>query len=239
MTDFASLLDQWFDPAALGIVLGGTLLATLLRCGLAESRLALAKIAALMTRPFDPAKAKAELARQLRAIASDGIARAEPVRFGDGEFDALSDTLVSRRSVDGLHAEHEEYKRQRTEAARSATHVLAQAAELAPVLGLAGTLIGLGMMPSSPAAGAGGGGMTGAIAMAVVTTLYGLAAANFVFSPLAAAIMRRSAREERDRQAVLDWLENGVRKAAPHGRAARADVADLAELRKAPLRKAS
>ena len=81
--------------------------------------------------------------------------------------------------------------------------------------------------------------MTGAIAMAVITTLYGLAAANFLFSPLAAAISRRSAREERDRQAVLDWLENGVRKAAAHGRADRAKGAQVAELRTAQLRKAS
>ena len=230
-----TLAGQWFDPASLGIVLGGTILATLLRCGLAETRLALGKIGALATRPFDPAKAKAELAHQLRGIESDGLLRAAPVHFGDGEFDSLSDALANRRSIEGLRAEHEGHMRQRTESARTATHVLGQAAELAPVLGLAGTLIGLGMMPSDPA----GGSMTGAIAMAVITTLYGLAAANFLFSPLAAAILRRSAREERDRQAVLDWLETGVRKAAAYGRADRTKGAQVAELHTAQLRKAS
>ena len=209
--NLVTLFDHWFDPASLGIVLGGTLLATLLRCGPSEVRLALAKVCALTTKPFDPARAKAEMARQIRGIASEGFVRAEPVHFGDGEFDHLTDVLVSRRSIDTLHGEHDAYKRQRTEAARTAMHVLGQAAELAPVLGLAGTLVALGTMPSD----ASEGGMTGAIAMAVVTTLYGLAAANFVFSPLSSAIMRRSAREERDRQAVLDWLENGVRKAVP------------------------
>ena len=236
ITTFAG---QWFDPVSLGIVLGGTLFATLLRCGFAEMRLALGRIFALATRPFDPAKAKAELSRQLREIESDGLLRAQPIHFGDREFDTLSDTLASRRSVETIHAEHAEHKRKRTEAAETAMHVLAQAAELAPVLGLAGTLIGLGMMPSDLGARAGSGSMTGAIAMAVITTLYGLAAANFLFSPLAAAIMRRSAREERDRQAVLDWLENGVRKAAPQTRPDRAQVAGVADLRKAQLRKAS
>ena len=211
-------------------MLGGTILATLLRCGLAETRLALGKLGALATRPFAPAKAKAELAHQLRGIESDGLLRAAPVHFGDGEFDSLSDALANRRSI-----EHEGHMRQRTESARTATHVLGLAAERAPVLGLAGTLIGLGMMPSDPA----GGSMTGAIAMAVITTLYGLAAANFLFSPLAAAILRRSAREERDRQAVLDWLETGVRKAAAYGRADRTKGAQVAELRTAQLRKAS
>ena len=212
--NIVTLFDHWFDPASLAIVLGGTLLATLLRCGPAEVNLALMKIGALATKPFDPARAKAEMARQIRSIADEGFARAEPVHFGDGEFDHLADVLVSRRSIDTLHREHDAYKRRRTEAAETAMHVLGQAAELAPVLGLAGTLVALGTMPSSAA----DGGMTGAIAMAVVTTLYGLAAANFLFSPLSAAIMRRSAREERDRQDVLDWLEKGVRKAAPRPR---------------------
>lgn len=207
-----SLIDQWFDPVSLAIVLGGTLLATMLRCGLAETRLAIAKVAALVTRPFDPAQAKAEMARQIRSIADKGFHGAAPVHFGDGEFDHLADVLISRRSIDTLHAEHDSYKRQRTEASRTAMHVLGHAAELAPVLGLAGTLVALGTMPSD----ASEGGMTGAIAMAVVTTLYGLAAANFLFGPLSSAILRRSAREERDRQAVLDWLEQGVRGSAPH-----------------------
>ena len=117
-----TLAGQWFDPASLGIVLGGTILATLLRCGLAETRLALGKIGALATRPFDPAKAKAELAHQLRGIESDGLLRAAPVHFGDGEFDSLSDALANRRSIEGLRAEHEGHMRQRTESARTATH---------------------------------------------------------------------------------------------------------------------
>ena len=52
-----------------------------------------------------------------------------------------------------------------------------------------------------------------AVAIAVVTTLYGLLAANFLFAPIAAAIARRSRQEERDRDAVLEWLAEGVRKA--------------------------
>ena len=234
VASFVTFIDQWFDPISLGIVLGGTLLATLLRCGPGEVRLALAKIGGLVAGPFDPAKAKAELSRQVRMIESDGLMRADPVRCGDEAFDSLSQTLASRRSIDGLRADYENLKRERTDAARTAMHVLGQAAELAPVLGLAGTLIGLGMMPSDP----GEGSMTGAIAMAVVTTLYGLAAANFIFSPLSAAITRRSAREERDRELVFDWLEAGLRNAVPVRPPVRTEVAEIAELRP-ELRKAS
>jgi len=74
-----TLIDQWLDPVALGIVLGGTLLATLLRCGPAETRLALSKVGALVRPAFDPAQAKAELAKQIGAQAdrvADGMDRA-------------------------------------------------------------------------------------------------------------------------------------------------------------------
>lgn len=235
VTEFASFAGHWLDPVSFGIVIGGTLVATVLRCGLAETRVALARIAALTTKPFDPAQAKAQMAKQVRDIASRGMVRAEPVHFGDSEFDQLTDVLISRRSVDQLHGEHEGYKRQRTEAARTAMHVLHQAAELAPVLGLAGTLVALGTMPSDAEAG----GMTGAIAMAVVTTLYGLAAANFLFSPLASAIMRRSAREERDRQAVLDWLASGIDRSVPRPRAVPDVTPDIGPETRPEFRKAS
>lgn len=234
-------MDQWFDPVSLGIVLGGTLLATLLRCGPGELRLALGRALGLMSRPFDPAAAKADLAQQVARIAREGALRAEPVKVGDSDFGGLSQTLAGRRPLEALLAAHEAQKDRRTRAATTATQVFQNAAELAPVLGLAGTLIALGAIPVSGPATQSDTGMAGAVAMAVVTTLYGIAAANFLFGPLAAAIQRRSTREEQDRQAVVDWLEQTVgrecpdlRDRAPQPAAKSADIARFpAELRKA------
>ncbi len=56
-----------------------------------------------------------------------------------------------------------------------AVRTLAQAAELAPVFGLAGTLISLSQLPAE---GLARGALGGAISMAVLTTLYGLLLAN-------------------------------------------------------------
>ena len=89
---------------------------------------------------------------------------------------------------------------------------LNQAADLSPVLGLAGTLISLSQLP----AGSGqDGNFTSAIAMAVLTTLYGLLLGNMVFAPLARAVARRASEEEQARQEVLDWLESQVGVALP------------------------
>ena len=233
MDNFLTLIDRWLDPVSLAIVLGGTVLATLLRCGVAQGGAALGQVARIARRPFDPAPARAEFSRQLRDIAEHGALRAEPVRIGDGDLDSLSDALSGPRPLEALRMAHERAARRRTEAARRAVEVFHQAAELAPVLGLAGTLIALGTMP----AGGGEAGMAGAIAMAVVTTLYGIAAANFMFGPLGAAIERHAAREEADRQAIVDWLEHAAGKAGPVQPRAET-TADIAHF-PAGLRKAS
>ena len=218
-------MQHWFDPIAIGIVFLGTLAATVLRCGLVDARLAFATVRGLVQPAFDPVQAKAEVAKQITEIASDGFLRAEPRHFGDQEFDRLADILISQRSAASLHDEHSKYRSRRADIASRAVRFLDCAAELAPVMGLAGTLIALGSSRGGGAvtgavAGAAAGGLGESIAMAVVTTLYGLLAANFLFAPLSNAVQRRARAEERDRDAVLDWLEKGLRgidgKAAPH-----------------------
>lgn len=214
-------MQHWFDPIAIGIVFLGTLAAAVLRCGLVDARLALATVRSLVQPAFDPVQAKAEVAKQITEIASDGFLRAEPRHFGDQEFDRLADILISQRSAASLHDEHSKYRSRRADIASRAVRFLDCAAELAPVMGLAGTLIALGSSGGGGAVtGAAAGGLVESIAMAVVTTLYGLLAANFLFAPLSNAVQRRARAEERDRDAVLDWLENGVRgidgKAAAH-----------------------
>ncbi|MBO6769479.1 MAG: MotA/TolQ/ExbB proton channel family protein [Erythrobacter sp.] len=213
------MLDTWFDPMALAIVLAGTLAATLLRCGVADSRIALCALRGLFDEPFDAARAKASLAVQIREIADDGFLRAEPHHFGDREFDSLSDLMISQRSIQSLHGEHSKFKDARLANAHTAMRVFDSAAELAPVLGLAGTLVALGQAQGAAAANS---GIVGAISTAVVTTLYGLVAANFLFSPIGNAIARRSRQEERDRDEVLEWLAHGIKKAG------KADAAPVA-----------
>lgn len=203
------MLETWIDPTAIAIVLVGTLAATLLRCGVADCRTALGTLRRLLEPAFNVTKAKAELSLQIREIADDGFIRAEPRHFGDREFDSLSDLIISQRSIRSLHGEHHKFKEARRATAQTAMRVFECAAELAPVFGLAGTLIALGQ-----AQGSGGPdtGLVGAIAMAVVTTLYGLLAANFLFAPLGSAIARKSRQEERDRDEVLEWLAHGIGK---------------------------
>lgn len=197
-----NLMNLIDGPSAL-IVFGGTTLASVLRAGASDCRVTLTKLRQLGAAPFDPDRARGELAAQIQEIQRDGLLRAHPHHFGDSEFDEATDALITRRSVPALLAAHEEHRARRTKESDRAVRTMAQAAELSPVFGLAGTLISLSQLPAE---GMAQGAFSGAISMAVVTTLYGLLGANLVLAPLARIIERKAAAEEADRQAVIDWI---------------------------------
>ncbi|WP_404482510.1 MotA/TolQ/ExbB proton channel family protein [Novosphingobium sp. BL-52-GroH] len=205
-----------FDPTSAAIVVGGTCVATVLRSGVWDTRMAFAAVGRLLHPRFSAARARAELAVPVQEMQQDGVIRAEPHHFGDAEFDDLTDALIGTRSLDALHGAHVAHKRRRVDHSRRAVRVFEQAAELSPVFGLAGTLVSLTRLPADPGAA---GDFTAAISMAVLTTLYGLLLGNLLFAPLARMIARRAAEEERERQRVLDWLETQVAGALPgaHG----------------------
>jgi chemotaxis protein MotA len=200
------------DPLSATIVVGGTLVATFLRCGLADCRTAIASLLALRKARFNAEHARGELATHVQAIRRDGLVRAQSHHFGDPEFDDACDGLAQTHSLTSLRDAHRSHRTRRQERARRAVDTFAQAAELAPVFGLAGTLISLSQLPSG---GAASGDFTGAIGMAVLTTLYGLLLGNVIFAPLARLVERAAQAEERERQTVVEWLEAQIAPAVP------------------------
>jgi chemotaxis protein MotA len=206
---------QLIDPTSAAIVVGGTLVATFLRCGIGDVRAAVGALAALARNKFDARHAKAELAIQVREIRQDGFVRAAPHHFGDSEFDDVTDALIETRRIDALHAAHARHRAIRAETSERAIQALLQAAELAPVFGLAGTLVSLSQLRVDGAVS----DLTGAIGMAVLTTLYGLLLGNLVFAPLARLVERAAQAEERERQQLVDWLEAELVDEMPGARA--------------------
>ncbi len=205
------------DGPSAAIVFGGTAFATLLRSGGQDCGITLRKLAQLPVRMFDAEATRAQLAQQVQEIQADGLFRAQPHHLADREFEEAADALIGQRSVTALFAMHEAHKARRLCESERAIRTLAQAAELAPVFGLAGTLISLSQLPAD---GLVRGAFTGSIAMAVVTTLYGLLGANLLLAPLARTVERHSLAEEAKRQEVLDWLAAQVGDACPPRRSA-------------------
>ena len=90
------------------------------------------------------------------------------------------------------------------------------------MFGLAGTLVSLSQLPAE---GMADGSFTGAISMAVVTTLYGLLSANLLFAPLARIVERAAEAEEAGRQQIIDWLASQVSPELHRARTAKLEAA--------------
>ena len=196
---FAAISDL---PTAV-IVVGGTLLAIFLRCGPGECAAALRALTGGAVDTFDADKIRSELAVQLREIERDGLLRARQRPFSDDEFADAMAALFAQRTLAAPLAVHTAYRAKRQAAGDTAIRTLAQAAELAPVFGLAGTLIALAHLPAN---GIDRAGYMAAIGMAVQATLYGLMLAHLVLAPLARMVERREWRQEDARQVLVDWL---------------------------------
>lgn len=191
------------DGPSAAIVVGGTVVATVLRCGWGDAAAAVRSLAHLWQPGFDADAARAGLAKQVQDIAKNGLLHAQPHHLGDAEFDEATDALFDRRSVGALLAAHVGKRTLRLSASTRAVHFLIQAAELAPVFGLTGTLISLSQLPGE---GLAKGAMSGAISMAVITTLYGLLLANLILAPLARMVERSAEAEDAGREQLTDWL---------------------------------
>lgn len=191
------------DGSSAAVVIGGTAVATLLRCGWSDCVEAGRSLAQLGQTRFDADAVRSELAVQVQEIQRDGLLRAPHHHFEDPEFEEATGALFERRSVSALLEAHEMHRARRVELSHRAVRTFAQAAELAPVFGLAGTLVSLSQLP---AGGVGQGAMASAISMAVTTTLYGLLLANLVLAPLARVVSRAANAEETGRQEVIDWI---------------------------------
>lgn len=196
-------MGHMLDPAAAGIVIGGTLVATVLRSGVGDCRAALGALAALARPRFRPEAVRAVLAPQVAQARADGLLRLRVRPCGDHTIDSALGALVQSRSLAALHESEDADRAARVSSAVRAVRALALGAELAPVFGLAGTLVSLSQLPAE---GLARGQFMGAISMAVLTTLYGLLLGNLIFAPLARAVERRVEAEEDARRSIMEWL---------------------------------
>jgi chemotaxis protein MotA len=186
----------FFDLPAVLIVFGGTFAVTTISFSLAEiwraQRLLLVALFSGTPDPGEAARRVVDLAR---------LARNEGVLALERQLPQLRDAPFLKRAVglvvDGATPEDVEEVMAQEQSAIQGRHaksaaIFRKAAEVAPAMGLIGTLVGLVQMlgqldnPSS---------IGPAMAVALLTTLYGAVLANMVFAPLASKLDRNSAEE--------------------------------------------
>lgn len=186
----------FFDFPSVLIVLGGTLAVTTVCFSLPEmARTATVLRKTVLQGTRDPSHAAIRVIRLAEQARKHGI-----LGLQDAALSLRSDPFLEKgvaMVVDGTPGDEVEVILKRELQAMNGRHhkaagILRKAAEIAPAMGLIGTLIGLvqmlGHLDDPSAIGP-------SMAVALLTTFYGAVLANMVFSPLAAKLERNTAEE--------------------------------------------
>ncbi len=189
-------LDIFFDPASLGLVLGGAVAATLM-CFPLQRMLKLASIAkkVLFVKAVDSVQHVTTLVRLAEVARRDGILSLEN-HLADGEYDEFM-VRGLRMAIDGqdpsvIQAAMEQEVETLLERHAIGKSVFETLGKYAPAFGMLGTIMGLIiMLQNMDDPEALGPGM----ALALITTFYGSLFANVFFLPIADKLGTRSAEE--------------------------------------------
>jgi chemotaxis protein MotA len=200
------LAARMIDPAALALVAGGSLAAAALRSTRADLFRAIAALKVLVTGdPERDALCARRAVREIEQIAEKrGTACADRVgdesrfvrRAGLKLADAPSAEAFAEWAAEDLGARAVRHE--------NAAAVWRSAADAAPNLGMLGTVLGLIAMFASmddPST------LGPAMALALLTTLYGIVFGTLLFGPAAARLERLSEAEFRWQKAALARLE--------------------------------
>lgn len=185
------------DPAALAIVLGGTALATVLRQPLADVGRAVRAVFVLPRGMFDGGPLLEQIAALGRIARRSGVVALDRSRVADPDIAAAIAAIVDGHDGEAVATIINDRRRARIERHVAAADVWAGAAEVAPAMGLVGTLIGLVRMfarMNDPAS------IGAAMAIALLATLYGALLGNLVAMPIAVRLRRLARAEAVERQ---------------------------------------
>ena len=190
--DLAQMMGPFLDPLAISIVGGGTMLAVVLRTPMRDLSRALAALGTIGRRRFDAGLLIDQIAALGRIARRHGVMALDRSVIADGDVAAAIAAIVDGRPAAEVEALVQHHRRARIDRHLAAADVWSGMAEVAPAMGMIGTLIGLvGMFVKMDDPAAIGGSM----AIALLATLYGALLANLVAMPVAARL-RRHAREE-------------------------------------------
>ncbi len=199
----APAMAPFLDPTALAIVVGGTLIALLLRAPLGDLVRAVRALGTLARRSFDAEGCLTQIDALARISARHGIVPLDRAVIADPDVADAIAAIVDGIAPDMLERRLAERIAARDERHAAAIGVWTAAADLAPAMGMVGTLIGLVRMfsaMSDPMA------IGGSMAIALLATLYGAIIAFLVASPIAGRLRARARAESIGRARLVPPL---------------------------------
>ncbi len=191
-TDLLALVGELLDPAALAIVCGGTVLAVALRSPLGELARAIGALRTLGRSRFDAEPLLAQITALDRIAKRHGVLALDRSVITDPDIKNAIAAIVDGAGGPAIRVLVDHRRLARVERHLAVADIWSGAADVAPAMGMVGTLIGLARMfatMSDPSA------IGGAMAIALLATLYGALIANLIAAPIANRL-RTNARAE-------------------------------------------
>jgi len=192
-------LGPFLDPLALTIVGGGTAAAVVLRTPVLDLVRGVSALRVLPRRRFDATALLTQLAALTRIAKRHGLIALDRSVIEDPDVASVVAAIVDGAGPEDVEALFHHLQTARSERHRAAFEVWSGAAEAAPAMGMIGTLVGLVRMFTAmrdPSV------IGGAMAVALLTTLYGAALANLIAVPIAARLKRKARNEAQERARI-------------------------------------
>jgi chemotaxis protein MotA len=208
----AATLAPFLDPLAAAIVGGGTVAVTLLRAPLRDVGRGVVALRVLARQPFSGDSLVTQVEALSRISARHGVMQLDRSVIRDADVAAAIARVVDGEGAERTLACIEDRRLARYERQRAAAEMWAAAAEIAPAMGMVGTLIGLVQLftrMTDPAA------IGSAMAVAVLATLYGALLGNLVLLPIAARLKRLARAEYLERGRLARPLAALAEREAP------------------------
>lgn len=186
----------FLDPIALAIVLGGTMIAVVLRTPLGDLARGFAALKTIGRRRFNAEPLLAQVAAFGRIAQRHGVIALDRSVIADPDLAAAVAAIVDGAASEQVSALLDQRRRARFERHHAAFEMWTGAADIAPAMGMIGTLIGLVQMftamrdPKTIGA---------AMAVALLTTLYGAIVACLIATPVASRLKRHARHEAQER----------------------------------------
>lgn len=215
LTQFAQAAGPFLDPAALSIVIGGTILAILLRFPLADVGRSIAALGQLRHRRWSAEATLTQIEALSRIARRHGIMTLDRSVIDDPDVAAAIAAIIDRAAPDTVQQLLDERRGMRDERHLRAINIWAAMAETAPAMGMIGTLIGLVKMfatMSDPKS------IGAAMAIALLTTLYGAVVATMVALPVAGRLRALARAESIERARLVQPLRALAEREAPRSR---------------------
>lgn len=210
-----AFVAPFLDPLALGIVVGGTALALILRTPLRDVARAIGALRTLGRKRFDAGPLLTQIDALSRIAAKHGVMTLDRSVITDPDTAAAISDIVDGKDGATVAAHLAERQAARAERHRAASDFWASAAEIAPAMGMIGTLVGLVRMfltmEDVTAIG-------GAMAIALLTTLYGAVLATLVAMPISTRLRTLARAEYLERTRLVAPLEALAIREAPRWR---------------------